>query len=155
MTQRNYDYDCTLRRVVDADTYVLAFDLSAYWREQYMAGELADVGPEMLLPRDLGFGVHATGFLPVSYVAMVRLLGVNAPAQYGETRRQGEESTAFVERWFRRYYKLRATTHRTKSGWTKSGKFGRYLAEVRGQDRDGNTSDIGDDLVIAGLAVRR
>jgi len=154
MTQRNYDYDCTLRRVVDGDTYVLRFDLSAYWREQYRADELADDGPEMLLPRDLGFGVHATGFLPVWYDAMVRLLGANTPEERGATRRQGEESTAFVQRWFRRYTRLRGRTHKSRSGWTKSGKYGRYLIELSGIDPTRNQSDIAETLVGAGLAVR-
>jgi len=154
MTQRNYDYDVTIRRAVDGDTYVMIFDLSAYWRENYQSGDLSVVGPELLLPVDLGFGVIASGFLPTTFVTKVRLIGANTPEEQGETRRQGEESTAYAERWFRRYSKTRARTHKTKSGWTKGGKFGRYLVDVFGTDELRNQSNLAQELVSKKLAVK-
>jgi len=152
--ERNYDYDATLRRTVDGDTYVLVFDLSAYWRENYQTGDITEIGSELLLPVDLGFGVLSSGYLPTWYKTKVRLLGANTPEEQGETRRQGEESTAYVERWFRRYTKIRSRTHKTKSGWTKNGKYGRYLVEMFRTDKLNNRSNLAEELVSKKLAVK-
>lgn len=89
---------------------------------------------------DLGFG-NTTN-------QIFRLFGVDTPEMRGEERRQGIIVRDYV-RFLILNKEVVIITHRDKTG-----KYGRYLAEVQFLDASGARTDLASHLLQNGMAVK-
>ena len=92
---------------------------------------------------DLGFRVHVH--------ARVRLLDVNCPESKGKTHALGIAAAGESERWFKNHHSLVLRTHKPPDKGTDS--FGRWLAEVYGDDLDGRQESLAQHLLATHHAV--
>lgn len=94
---------------------------------------------------DLGFHTWVHG-------EKLRLFGINAPEMRGKEKVQGKVSRD----WLRDKVlnkSILIETIKTKKGNDKKGKYGRYLARLYIENKDGECLSINDELVSMGLAV--
>jgi len=94
---------------------------------------------------DLGFGVTLRG--NDGKGVSLRFSRINAPEVRGEQREQG-----LISRDFLRSILLLGETYTIKTTLDKTGKYGRYLADVF-VNIDGESVCVNDLLVTKGLAI--
>ncbi len=80
----------------------------------------------------------------------IRVLGIDCPEVKGKTKKAGDAATEATRTWVKSHGSIVVRTVKAKKGQIDS--FGRYLAEVLGDNQAGTQSSLGEFLLSEGHA---
>lgn len=91
---------------------------------QYKVSRVVDIHDGDTITVDLDLGFYVT------FTAVLRFYGINAPEIFGTEKPKGEASRDFVVKRIGEAKEIIVKTFRIHEDETKTGKYGRYLAEI-------------------------